>query len=69
MYIYGKSPFSLAKFNISMTLFHSYVKLPEGILFSELFSEQTVLSGHLIARRQPKSFCNGQKDHKKFVAN
>ena len=27
---YGKSPLSMGKFTISMVIFHSYVKLPEG---------------------------------------
>jgi len=27
---YGKSPFFMGKLTISMAIFHSYVKLPEG---------------------------------------
>jgi len=27
---YGKSPFSMGKLTISMVIFNSYVKLPEG---------------------------------------
>ena len=30
---YGKSPFSMGKSTISMVIFNSYVKLPEGIYF------------------------------------
>jgi hypothetical protein len=29
---YGKSPFFMGKLTISMAIFNSYVKLPEGIL-------------------------------------
>jgi hypothetical protein len=35
---YGKSPFSMGKSTISMAIFNSYVKLPEGTM--ELFLMQ-----------------------------
>ena len=33
---YGKSPFFMDKFTISMVIFHSYVRLPEGTKIWEL---------------------------------
>jgi len=33
---YGKSPFSMGKSTISMAIFNSYVKLPEGRKFAQI---------------------------------
>ena len=35
--IYGKSPFLMGKSTISMVIFNSYVKLPEGIILCMIF--------------------------------
>ena len=37
---YGKSPFLMGKLTISMAIFNSYVKLPEGIMTQVFMSQQ-----------------------------
>ena len=44
---YGTSPFSMGKFAVSMVIFHSCVKLPEGIMKRLLFQCWMIFSCHL----------------------
>jgi hypothetical protein len=37
---YGKSPVLMGKLTISMAIFNSYVKLPEGIMKNPMFLKQ-----------------------------
>ena len=46
---YGKSPFLMGKSTISMAIFNSYVKLPEGILKCFMFHDDATNS-----RRDPE---------------